>query len=69
VSLYSIFIIIEMYLMVRAIKQGPDEPHGAGDHGKEKSPAKPKLGGSVLGGDYAPVHAKTLMNEQSSKEV
>ncbi|MGE4356262.1 cytochrome ubiquinol oxidase subunit I [Halothiobacillus sp.] len=64
VSLYSIFIIIEMYLMVRAIKRGPDEAHDTNDHGKEKS-----LGGSVLGGNHAPVHAKTLMNEQSSKEV
>ncbi|MHB9022340.1 MAG: cytochrome ubiquinol oxidase subunit I [Halothiobacillus sp.] len=66
VSLYSIFILIEMYLMVRAIKQGPDVHHGAdtGGHTKDKS-----LGGSVLGGSYAPVHARALMNEQSSKEV
>lgn len=26
--LYSIFIVIEMYLMVRAIRKGPDETHG-----------------------------------------
>lgn len=27
VSLYTVFIIIEMYLMVKAIKQGPDDVH------------------------------------------
>ncbi|WP_298219373.1 cytochrome ubiquinol oxidase subunit I [Halothiobacillus sp.] len=63
VSLYSIFIIIEMYLMVRAIKQGPDDHHAAQKQDKNTS-----SGGSVLGGNYAPVHAKTLVNEQS-KEV
>ncbi|MDD3576229.1 cytochrome ubiquinol oxidase subunit I [Halothiobacillus sp.] len=63
VSLYSIFIIIEMYLMVRAIKQGPDDHHAVQKQDKNTS-----SGGSVLGGNYAPVHAKTLVNEQS-KEV
>ncbi|MGI4855376.1 MAG: cytochrome ubiquinol oxidase subunit I, partial [Janthinobacterium lividum] len=29
VSLYTIFIVIEMYLMLKAIKQGPDAVHGA----------------------------------------
>ncbi len=65
VGLYTIFIVIEMFLMVRAIKQGPDAPHGAdaGGRGHDKT-----LGGSVLSGGYAPVHAKAFVNEQSSKE-
>ena len=29
VSLYTVFIVIEMYLMVRAIKEGPDDVHQA----------------------------------------
>ncbi len=28
VLIYSSFIVVEMFLMVRAIRQGPDEPHG-----------------------------------------
>jgi cytochrome d ubiquinol oxidase subunit I len=66
VGLYTIFIVIAMFLMVRAIKQGPDAPHGAdaGGRGHDKT-----LGGSVLSGGYAPVHAKAFVNEQSSKEV
>ncbi|MFC5527175.1 cytochrome ubiquinol oxidase subunit I [Rhodanobacter ginsengisoli] len=31
VALYTAFIIAEMYLMVRAVRQGPDEPHASGD--------------------------------------
>ena len=42
VTLYSIFISVEMYLMVKFIKQGPDEPHESG------TPApKPAFGGGM----------------------
>jgi cytochrome d ubiquinol oxidase subunit I len=71
VGLYTIFIIIEMFLMVRAIKHGPDTHHDTptDGHGTESS-----IGGAVLGGSYAPVHARVdagaLLNDQSSaKEV
>jgi cytochrome bd ubiquinol oxidase subunit I len=37
VALYSVFIVIEMYLMVRAIRQGPTEPGDAHGH-----PAQPR---------------------------
>jgi len=50
VLLYSIFIAIEMFLMVRAIRQGPDKHHGGDD---EKS-----SGGAVLDSGFSPVHAK-----------
>lgn len=32
VALYTVFIIAEMYLMVRAIRKGPDEGHGHPSH-------------------------------------
>jgi cytochrome d ubiquinol oxidase subunit I len=31
VGLYTVFMIAEMYLMLRAIRNGPDEPHGEDD--------------------------------------
>jgi len=39
VGLYSIFIVIEMYLMVRAIRQGPEPHHGTGDSRPQPRPA------------------------------
>jgi cytochrome d ubiquinol oxidase subunit I len=39
VGLYSIFIAIEMYLMVRAIRQGPEPHHGDGDARPRPRPA------------------------------
>lgn len=63
VSLYTIFIIIEMFLMVRAIKQGPDQ------HNTHPTPSSGSLGGSVLAGGAAPLHAKTLIVDSTNKEV
>jgi cytochrome d ubiquinol oxidase subunit I len=58
VSLYSIFIAVEMYLMVRAIKQGPEE------HGSPSAPAtsqnrkpQPSLGGGFAPNPAAPMSA------------
>jgi cytochrome d ubiquinol oxidase subunit I len=53
VLLYSTFIAIEMFLMVRAIRQGPEEPGDEAD-------TAPAGGGGSGGarGDFAPVHAK-----------
>jgi cytochrome d ubiquinol oxidase subunit I len=39
VALYSIFIVIEMYLMVRAIRLGPGEPESAGGEAPRPRPA------------------------------
>jgi len=44
VSLYTIFIVIEMFLMVKFIRQGPDEDHAL------PSGATPKQRPAVLGG-------------------
>jgi len=41
-ALYSVFIVIEMYLMVRAVKLGPAEPGGPHEH------AQPALAGRQL---------------------
>jgi cytochrome d ubiquinol oxidase subunit I len=58
VSLYSIFIAVEMYLMVRAIKQGPEE------HGTPSAPVsvqnrkpQPSLGGGFAPSPAAPMSA------------
>ncbi len=52
VLLYSVFIAVEMYLMVKFIRQGPDEhPH---------EPSQPK---SALGGAYAPAGAMMKREE------
>lgn len=71
VGLYTIFIVIEMYLMVRAIKHGPDTGHDKpGDDRTGGSPLSSTLGGSVLNGSHVPTHAKMLVSDQSSaKEV
>jgi cytochrome d ubiquinol oxidase subunit I len=45
VGLYTMFIIAEMYLMVRAIRKGPEPPH-AGDSDWDSGPV---LGNSVTG--------------------
>ena len=39
VVLYSIFIAVEMYLMVRAIRQGPEPHQGGGDARPQPRPA------------------------------
>jgi cytochrome d ubiquinol oxidase subunit I len=39
VALYTIFIVVEMYLMVRAIRLGPGEPGGAGEQAPRPRPA------------------------------
>lgn len=59
VLLYSTFIAIEMYLMVRAIRQGPDAHHGDGGG------AAPSDGGrsAVLDSGFDPVHAKRAEEE------
>jgi cytochrome d ubiquinol oxidase subunit I len=49
VGLYTVFIIAEMYLMVRAIRKGPEQPHD--DHTDWDS--GPKLGNSAIGGRLA----------------
>ena len=58
VSLYSIFIAVEMYLMVRAIKQGPEE------HGTPSTPTipqgrkpQPSFGGGFAPNPAAPMSA------------
>jgi cytochrome d ubiquinol oxidase subunit I len=38
VGLYTVFIIAEMYLMLRAIRRGPDQPHGEGDDPGDDAP-------------------------------
>jgi len=56
VTLYSIFIAVEMYLMVRAIKQGPEE------HGTPAAPAAPQTRKPQpsLGGGFAPSPAAPM---------
>ncbi len=53
VSIYSIFIAVEMYLMLKSIKQGPDE-HQAAPH---SSRPQPSLGGGFAGAPAAPMSA------------
>ena len=53
VSIYSIFIAVEMYLMLKSIKQGPDE-HPAAPH---SSRPQPSLGGGFAGAPAAPMSA------------
>ena len=55
VSLYTIFIVIEMFLMVKFIRQGPDDEHPA------PSGASPKKRPAVLGGGVA---AGAMMSNQ-----
>jgi cytochrome d ubiquinol oxidase subunit I len=50
VSLYSIFIAVEMFLMVRAIKEGPEEVGTPSIPGKAQ-PRKPQ---PSFGGGFAP---------------
>jgi len=38
VGLYTVFIIAEMYLMLRAIRKGPDQPHGDDDDLRDDAP-------------------------------
>jgi cytochrome bd ubiquinol oxidase subunit I len=39
VGLYTVFIIAEMYLMLRAIRMGPDhQPHGDDDDSRDDAP-------------------------------
>jgi len=45
VLLYSCFIAVEMFLMVRAIRKGPEAEHGDGTHGEE--PAAPAFRGEL----------------------
>jgi cytochrome d ubiquinol oxidase subunit I len=40
-TLYTTFIAIEMYLMVRAIRRGPDEDHGGASPGDSRQAALP----------------------------
>ncbi len=58
VTLYSIFIAVEMYLMIRAIKQGPEE------HGTPEAPVRRPQ--PSLGGGFAPAPAAPL--QQAHKE-
>jgi len=39
VALYSVFIVVEMYLLVRAIRLGPGEPAGPGERQAQSHPA------------------------------
>jgi cytochrome d ubiquinol oxidase subunit I len=38
VGLYTVFIIAEMYLMLRAIRKGPDQPHDDDDNPRHDAP-------------------------------
>ena len=55
VGLYSIFIAVEMYLMVKAIKQGPEE-HGTPAAPQSRKP-QPSLGGGFAAAAAAPMSA------------
>jgi cytochrome d ubiquinol oxidase subunit I len=47
VLLYSIFIVIEMYLMIRAVRQGPDETHGGEVTSDESEPVAAPAGATA----------------------
>lgn len=49
VALYTAFIIAEMFLMVRAIRKGPDDPHGGTHHGGSHQPTDPHQAAVMAG--------------------
>ena len=55
VTIYSIFIAVEMYLMVKSIKEGPEE-HGTPASPQANKP-QPSLGGGFAGAPAAPMRA------------
>lgn len=55
VTIYSIFIAVEMYLMIKSIKQGPEE-HGTPASPQANKP-QPSLGGGFAGAHAAPMRA------------
>jgi cytochrome d ubiquinol oxidase subunit I len=61
VSLYTIFFIVEAFLMVRAVRQGPDEHGDHGGHGGHatESPARERKAGLVPG-EFAHATAAAL---------
>lgn len=62
ISLYSIFIAVEMYLMVKAVKQGPEE------HGTPNAPVSPQNRNPQpsFGGGFAPNPAAPMSAHKES---